>query len=679
MRLPSSNLLSRYQAPDFSRLVPIDAAALILDVHQNSLARLCREKLGPLGQARQERPPEGGQVKWFIDKSYHPALKAADDPKSIPSDLSGYTEGQQSMALQRAACVDRFRNARCNGRGTMRRITIGVIDQARRDFPALRISRSRLYDWDKRYQHPADLWKLVDVRGGDRRHEASGDAWNAYRDLYLHQNQPFKRYCWKQVERLAVENGWRWCDYQSCRRNHHHHITKQEETQLRRPAIYRQQMAPYTEQAPESWRAGELYIGDHKKLDLICKWGNQKIRPWLSCWKDWRTRKVAGWVLSNEPNSTTILGALRRAILEPTNKGGPQKVWIDNGKDFSAWLFHGSSKKERRIAVDEGKCAGIFNLLGIEPHFALEYNPNGKARLERWFRDLQPFCQAFDTYTGIDTESKPERLADVLKNPRLIPSFEEVSKRLDDFIAAFNDNANHQMEDLSENGQTLSPNEAFARWCDTQRIPADRQSIDLLMTEWHRPVPVLKNGISLRFGTRTYKYGNTEPSLARFKALSKAERKLVRVSFDPRDFRTIRVYDMAYVFVCEATMNHVGGGGAISKEHLSQSQRNKARYNKGGKFTPEYSLTELLTPEEQAAAVARPPIPACQPTSMQIVQTPLDGQAARIQREEFRKAAGAEHEHFPSAMEVLRARQKSMRREPEPISPHELIRRRNSQ
>ena len=111
--------------------------------------------------------------------------------------------------------------------------------------------------------------------------------------------------------------------------------------------------------------------------------------------------------------------------MDESNFGGPKYCWIDNGKDYSAWMFHGSTKSQRQAKiqpqVDEPKVHGIFNALKIEAHFAIPYGPNGKARLETWFRNLTPFAQTFESYAGMSVESKPERLAEVLKNPRKIP------------------------------------------------------------------------------------------------------------------------------------------------------------------------------------------------------------------------------------------------------------------
>ncbi len=523
-----------------------------------------------------------------------------------------------------------------------------VLAMAERDFPQLKISRSRLYQWDAAYSHPADLWKLVDDRGGDRRHGASPEAWKMFEDLYCHQNQPSVMQCHQEVKRAAVEHGWTWCSYEACLHAKDKRISLEKQLFNRDPERWRTSSAPYTEQHKESWRPGELWIGDHKQLDLICRWKGELIRPWLTVWKDWRTRKVCGWVLSDNPNSTTILAALRHGLKDDSNLGGPDHVWIDNGKDYDAWLFHGQTKKQRhqkiKPSVNEPESTGLLAKLSIVPHFSLPYCPNGKSRLERWFGTLEGFCKTFPTYTGDSIETKPERLSEILADEKQIPTFETVYSRIGPHIAGFNASADHQMEDLAEDGLTLSPNEAFAKWCDRKRVLADPGALDLLMQHWHKPLTVGRNGITVTLCGRALHYGNTEQALVPFKASNVAARRTINISYDPHDLDTIRVYDEQFRFVCISPMNQVGGrGSGITKETVATAQRNKARYNRALQHVADHSITSVMTSEEQLAAVAsEQQQTVATPSSFKPIRTPLDGQASEIARAEFRQAAGAE-------------------------------------
>ena len=650
---------------DFARLVSVGIAAAALGLNAGSLARICRETLERQGTAFFVTPPEGGQSQWFIQRSYDPRLRTPQEQAMhAPSDLACFSERQRAAALQRRTCVERLRVARVAGKGTMETLAAAIVEHARTCFPELKISRSRLFEWDRRFARPSDLILLVDQRGGDQCSKASPEAWAAFRDLFLHENQPTIKQCWKEVRALANEKGWGWCSYTACAGQLNDRIPKQQQIYHRTPATYRQQMAPFTAQHPESWRAGELYIGDHKELDLICKWGKGIIRPWLTAWIDWRTRKLVGYVLSDSPNSTTILAALRHALKDPSNMGGPAHVWIDNGKDYDALMFHGQTKKQRRARikprVDEARSLGIFNALDIKAHFAIAHNPNGKARLERWFRTLEGFFKTFDTYTGDCIDNKPERLNEILAKPRLIPTFELVRDRLATHIGGYNADTDHSIDDLSDGGETISPTEAYARWCDTKRVMADDASLDLLLMHWHKPTTVGRNGITINLCGQALHYGQHEEALKRFKALKKSDRPPVNVSYDPHALQSIRVFDAQWRFICTAPMNDVGGiAGRISKDNIATMSRNKALYNRGQKHVAEYGLTSTLSSEEQLMdVVERERQPIAEPSSTRIVQTPLDGQGKEVEREQLRTAVGAESmsppiKPGPSALEKL--------------------------
>jgi len=629
----------------------------MLGVHADSLTRLCRNDLQHKGLAFFTTAPDGGHAKWFVDRSYDSRLTAdgsSSDSNTEP-DLSRYTKKQRQEALNRRACVLHFRAIRQDRTLSTTAIVQRVIAFASQRFPSLRMSQTSIYRWHAAYNSSTKLEELVSVRGGDRRHLASPEAWNAFRDLYLHENRPSIRQCWQEVQSMAAENGWTWCSYDACLRQVDKRVPQAVQIFHRDPKLYRTAIAPYTIQDIESWRAGEHWIGDHKQLDLICRFAGQLIRPWLTCWKDWRTRKVVGWVLSDSPNSSTILGALRHGLMDESNFGGPDCVWIDNGKDYDAWLFHGQTKKQRlsrvKFSVNEEETGGIFHKLGIDVHFSLAYNPNGKARLERWFRTLESFCKAFDTYTGESIDKKPERLAEIIAADRKIPAFELIRERIAKHIEGFNKLADHSMDDLSQDGRTISPNEAYAAWCERRRVMADPDSLNLLMMHWHKPLAVGRNGISLMFCGRTVHYGQFHPALIAFKGNSTESRPLVHVSFDPHDLRSIRVYDKQFCFICTAEINHVGGlAGRIDKDTVGEMQRRKSRYDRSQRNVAEYSLTQTLTPEEQLAEIAaeREETAAAvaddaqAPAALKIVRTPLDGQSKAIQQEELRPAVGSE-------------------------------------
>lgn len=343
---------------------------------------------------------------------------------------------------------------------------------------------------------------------------------------------------------------------------------------------------------------------------------------------------------------------------------------IDNGKDYDAWIFHGQTKSQRRAkvkpAIQEAATFSIFDSLQIEAHLALPYNPNGKSRMERFFRSLESLCKTFDTYAGDSADSKPEQRSATPANPAKIPRFDFVRDRVAGFIDGYNLSNEHNMSDLVDGGVNLSPDEAMARWCQTRRVLADPASLDHLLQQWHRPVTVGRIGISLCIAGATVGYGQFNPALTPFKAARKEDRKPVVVSYDPHDLRRVQVRDAQLRFICIADMNQLGGmhgRDAISRAHVAELQKQKATYQRSIEHVAEHSFSNVLTNEERLASIAAkratPPTPVAPAASigpsMKMVHTPIDGQSKSIERAEFRIAVGAESQSagIPNAFDVL--------------------------
>jgi hypothetical protein len=597
---------------------------------------------------------DAGRPAWFILRKYDSRLLPESQQAAFKApDLSHFTERQRNTALARKWCVDQFRIGRRNARLQSADVASKVMAEAKRLFPDLDVSFSSIQRWHRLYAQPCDLVKLFDQRGGDMRHDGSAEAWEAFKGIYCDQRQPSIRQTWEIVRGLAADNGWGWGSYKSCVRNLNRFIPPAVQTFHRQPAKYRSSLATYVAQDSESWAAGENYIGDHKALDVLARWGEGFTRPWLTSWMDWRTRKICGWVLSDCPNSDTILAALRNAIVDESNMGGPSHVTIDNGRYYTAYVFNGTTKRERlskiSLKLDEGEATGIFNMVGITAHFCIPFSPNGKSRLERFHRDLEPFCKSFRTYTGWNTQTKPESLAEYLKKPTLAPTLKEVEGRLGDFIKGYNLNADHAIGDLAEDGHTLSPCEAFAKWCPTRRVMSDPASLDLLLAHWRKPVYVQRDGITLTLDGTPSHYGQDAPELMPFKALSKKDRRPVFVTYDPSDLSTIRVFDEHKRFIVTAGINSVGGAICrIDQNAYKEVARKRRAYNHSLKVQRDYGLTGMLSHNEQLAreageqhrkAVAEAAASA-QPPALRIVSTPLDGQSRELRRQEVKTAFG---------------------------------------
>ncbi len=193
---------------------------------------------------------------------------------------------------------------------------------------------------------------------------------------------------------------------------------------------------------------------------------------------------------------------------------------------------------------------------------------------------------------------------------------------------------------------------------------ADPEALNMLLQQWHKPVTAGRNGISLALSGLAACYGQFSPELSDYKALSKKDRKPLLVSYDPHDIRTVRVHDAGWRYICTAKMNQLGGlhgTDAISVNLVKELNREKNAYARSRKHVAKMSVIGVMTTEEQLADMAarenEPPPPSA---PMQIVRTPLDGQAGKVGQAERRKAVGAEDVSvgLPSVFESLSRQQR---------------------
>jgi putative transposase len=649
-------------------LLEIPDAAERLGCSPGHLRRLCAEQLQDRRLAWYVSPPAGGNPRWFVHRD-HDRRRLADnlpDADLTPDalrEIDELSDRQRRRMWARVACVEALRRARSEHDQPVARWLPALIQRLRHDHPDLPLSRSRLYQWDRAYQLPDDALRLVDRRGGDRKTRGDNAVWQVLLDAYLDERQPSLRSCWERAAEHARAIRATWCDYDACRRQLPQRCDVETQLRHRDPRKWRSQYAPWVEQDAERYAAGQCWVSDHRPLDLLCRPpspgssreaspGSAVIRPVLTIWQDWRTRKIVGWTLAPTPNTSTILSALRMAILDASNGGPPEIAWMDNGKDYDAYALQGVTKAERlsgrkRVQYDEATFGGIFQQLGIEPHHSLAHCPQGKARCERVFATIAArFDKSFPTYTGRTPDRKPEQLAALVKSkPHAVPRFEHVVERFADWVRGHNATTDHQIDDLVDPatpGQRLSREEAFRGWRPSRRMVPHAAALDLCLQMWHKPVSVGRNGIRLVIAGAALRYGQFEPALRPYKGKG----AVLHVSYDPADLSRVRVYDAELRHVTDAPLNVTGGRhGELSRDQLAEvirRQRQRARAMDQVRTSHEL---EYLSTEEQLALGAPPAPPDTD--VIQRLETPLDAAAMDL-RAPLKRAAGSDPVPPPS-------------------------------
>lgn len=648
---------------DPKKWIPVTEAADKLRMHRGHLSRRCQTELEAKGLAVMATPQDGGKATWHILRTWHQVLTPGrvGELFQVPT-LEEYSEEQRLGAHQRVECIEAYRHARQTAKGDQKDWIHDLCDNLQRKYPKLSISRSTVLRWHSVYRTPRDIEKLVDTRGGNRRGEASPAAWKYFKDLFLDENEPSKIDIWRATRDEARRRDWRWLTYRKCCEQLPDKIPPDIQAQFRQPKAWRRQCAAYVPQDPERWAAGECWEGDHRQLNVICQVGMHRklIRPWLTAWIDRRSRRLVGWVLSEQPNSTTILAALRAGLKDQINHGGPTMIWIDNGKDYDSFTLHGQTKSQRKskihIAVDETMTNGVLNRRAIEAHFSIPRNPNGKRHMERWFDTLEPFDKRYRTYCARNTESKPEGLANALKERHKVPTLEQLRQALADHIDGYNkatgmDRDSYWM-DIQLDG--LSPDDFMLEHCpNVRRMPRD-EDLDLLMQKHCKPVRVRREGIPVRINGKTRYFGMHDPAIIPLKGGVRDEHGFkakgleVNVTYDPADITKVYAWTLDWKIIGCFDENGRGGhvGDPIHEEQDKAIIRKTQKVKKASKFARENYLHEIMTNEQLINIEKQRDEKAIRDQidskPLKMVQTPFDSPSKELQKQQARKAAGAE-------------------------------------
>lgn len=163
-----------------------------------------------------------------------------------------------------------------------------------------------------------------------------------------------------------------------------------------------------------------IVMGDTHTFDFWAAYTDRngevkEIRPKLIAWIDVRSRVVMGDVICKDVNADILKQSLLKMMFSDPG-GVPMKLYIDNGKDYTAKEMTGKNRKDRTdIAqyMDE-KTEGFYRSIGTkEVHRALPYQPWLKGQVERFFETVcNRFSKWMKSYTGTLTGSKTSAKVD---------------------------------------------------------------------------------------------------------------------------------------------------------------------------------------------------------------------------------------------------------------------------
>ncbi len=374
---------------------------------------------------------------------------------------------------------------------------------------------------------------LIDGRDGSHKFaewpkEAKAYIWQ----LYCNPNQPTVTWCIKQLKIEARARGWNLPPDRTIRR-YLERIPKSTRDYYRKGESYWRQhyqwsvLRDYEEMDP-----GEVYVADHVQINVAVRHPSGRTTfPWFTGWMDMRSRKILGWTLADMPSANTINLSLKHTI---EKYGAPEHVIIDNGRDFSARHFSGGVSKRFRFKMDEDETAGIYKLLGIEPHFCIPANAQAK-NIERWFWTMeQGFEKAFQTYRGNNTLNRPENVDRRIKAGKAVPEWNEIGCCMGNYVEIYNQDHEHQGHGMK--GRT--PNEVWNAYFETHaQRRVSPSSLRLLMMKSSKPVKVG------RFGVRAFEQFYESPKVMDYHGQEVVYR------YDPQDLSMIYVYTKEWAFI----------------------------------------------------------------------------------------------------------------------------------
>ena len=528
------------------------------------LRGLCAELYGPRGQARLRNTD--GKPHWEIDETADPRFARVKSPENLPADLRDCREADRQSAFARLELLNRCEAfvAERLREGVGRAEAMKFFSKQNRN-SQIKPSTTTLYRWQRRYR-TAGLEGLLPQYIERETDGLSDEAVQLFRALYLDPRRPSIKGCHEQTLYMAKQHDWGWFrSLRACQRWVRSAFSKPELVLNREgQKAYNAECAPYLTRDPEQFAGNECWVGDHHQFDLWCLYQGKLIRPWLTAWQDMRSRVLTGWCLSAQPNQSTIMLAFRAGA---ATYGLPSQTLIDNGRDYGAYTFHGSTKPERKRRVlragylDEGFVEGVFGQLGIAVTFAIPYNPQSKP-VERTFRTIDDqFCRTFSTYCANSPQNRREDIQAVLAKTADIPTFDDVRTKFTEYVQTVYHATGHQGAGM----EGRPPLEVLNETRVAKRV-ADERLLDLLLCVWSQPIIVGKHGV--RF--RNLNYGAALPELVALQG------RRVRVAYDPDDVSAITVWDLDMRFVCRAQ----AVTGTLTDEQLREGMRTKRHIQK---------------------------------------------------------------------------------------------------
>ncbi len=511
------------------------------------------QRHGRQALSRMASPPDGrGKAAWWVSRALDSRLtqyptKRTRDGSARGSLLERHPEHQVTLAYRKAHWLLRWRrlcDTASDPSQTARQLARRVVREARAAHgDEFRISFRALQDWWRSYNRLDPDGKVLGVAGlvygcglraskapnaddADGTRSRSPEAIEYFYKLYHCESAPGVRTCHEMTRYEAGAKGWTWpAGYSATLKWLRTHDNVALSCLLREgPDVWCRKHMPHIEIDYTLIEPGRMYQTDHHQCDFWVEHDGQQLRPWLCVVQDLRSRAIVGWHLTAKPHQDGIIAAYLMAFRD---RAVPERIRIDNGKDFASELLCGVTKATRDSlrrqhgpdwqevlrrdaslieCVDE-RFMGITAELGIELTYAIPYAPWSKGVTERWFGLFEERCgKSFTTYCGRSSSTRPECLQ-AIRDGADVPTMDDAREAIGEFLTQFH-NRPHEADDMA--GRT--PMEV---WNTASRLRRAGDTELLFLMQARGCYRVGKNGVAFKVGGVRFTYGAGNPALYR--------------------------------------------------------------------------------------------------------------------------------------------------------------------
>lgn len=394
--------------------------------------------------------------------------------------------------------------------------------------------------------------------GGGKAAELEPDAWEAFKADYLRLEQPTITACYRRLEEMAVERGWKIPAEKSIARKIEREIHRSVLVLARQGLDALKQLVPPLKRDRSGFHALEAINGDGHKWDVFVQWPDGTIgRPMMVAFQDLYSNKMLAWRFDKSENREAIRLALGDVVEQ---FGLPDHIWFDNTKAFAnKWLTGGASHRYRFKTRDEDPI-GLCESMGISVHFTLPYSGQSKP-IERSFRDyagdIAKHPAFAGAYVGNTPLAKPENY-----RSRAVP--------FDDFVRVVGQEINKwnaRGKRRTDIARGRSFDEVFAE-SYTRASTLIRKPSEAMMRQWR----LAAEGIRVhRQSGAVSLLGNTfwDSWLNQY-----AGEKLI-VRFDPQNVHAgVHLYDPAGRYLGFAPVYEAGGFADVNRAREHARTRN---------------------------------------------------------------------------------------------------------